>query len=88
MPLRVNQAWVLDKSNSDTKWQDAIRTELSQLDELKFFRLLAEAELYLRSASRYHITLSLMSSLTWGTRPDLLWMGTGRMWCVLTSIWK
>ena len=33
VPLGVKQALALDKKNGNTKWRDAIKTELSQLEE-------------------------------------------------------
>ncbi len=44
VPYGVKQALALDKKNGNTKWQDAIKTELSQLDEFKVFRALAKGE--------------------------------------------
>ena len=44
VPLGVKQALALDKKNGNTKWRDAIKTELSQLEEFQVFRLLAEGE--------------------------------------------
>ena len=34
----------LDKVNGDTKWQDAITTELNQLNEFNVFRVIAKEE--------------------------------------------
>ena len=44
VPLGVKQALALERKNGNTKWQDAIRTELGQLEEFRVFRLLAEGE--------------------------------------------
>ena len=44
VPLGLKQALALDKKNGNTYWQDAIKTELKQLDEFEVFRLLAEGE--------------------------------------------
>ena len=43
-PMGVKQAVYLDKKNGNTKWQNAIRKELAQLEELKVFRVLAAGE--------------------------------------------
>ena len=44
VPMGVKQALALDKKNGNTKWQDAIKTELAQLEEFKVFRKLAKGE--------------------------------------------
>ena len=40
----MKQALALDLKNGNTKWQDAIKTDLGQLEEFRVFRLLDEGE--------------------------------------------
>ena len=44
VPLGVKQALALDKQNGNHHWREAIRKELSQLEEFQVFRVLAEGE--------------------------------------------
>jgi hypothetical protein len=37
VPQRYNQSMKLDAKNGNTKWQDAVYTELSQINEYKTF---------------------------------------------------
>ena len=37
IPRTVKEAYALDAANGDTKWADAIKTELLQLNEYKTF---------------------------------------------------
>ena len=41
VPMGVKQALALDRKNGNTKWQDAIKKELAQLEEFEVFRCLA-----------------------------------------------
>ena len=64
VPLGVNQALELDRKNDNTKWQEAIKTELGQLEEFRVFRLLAEWRPYQKGLNRFHTIKCLMSNLT------------------------
>ena len=44
VPMGVKQALALDRKNGNTKWQDAIKKELAQLEEFMVFRCLAPGE--------------------------------------------
>ena len=65
VPLKVKQTLALDWKNGKTKWQDAIRTELGQLDEFRVFMLLAEGETLPEGYKRipYHIVFDVKFDL-------------------------
>ena len=44
VPLGVKQAFFLDKQNGNSKWREAIKKELDQLEEFKVFRVLKKGE--------------------------------------------
>ena len=70
VPLRVKQALTLDLKNGNTKWQDAIKTELGQLEEFRVFRLLAEGETLPEGYKQipYHIVFDVKFDLRYKTR--------------------
>ena len=78
----------LDKANGNTKWQDAIKTELSQLDEFNAFRLLAEGETLPEEYKQipYHFVFDVKFDLRHKAR--LVADGNWTMWFVKKSTWE
>ena len=70
VPMGVKQAMELDKKNGNTKWRDAIKKELEQLDEFKVFRLLSEGEEIPKGYKQipYHIVFDVKFDLRYKAR--------------------
>ena len=70
VPLGVKQALVLDRKNGNTKWQDAIKTKIGQLEEFRVFRLLAEGETLPEGYKQipYHIVFDVKFDLRYKAR--------------------
>ncbi|MGH7954991.1 MAG: reverse transcriptase domain-containing protein [Gloeomargaritales cyanobacterium] len=44
LPRNVKHAMLIDRENNDSKWRDAIRKEMSAMEEMEVFRILPEGE--------------------------------------------
>ena len=66
----MTQALALDQKNGNTKWQDAIKTELGQMEKFRVFRLLAEGETLPEEYKQipYHIVFDVKFDLRYKAR--------------------
>ena len=72
VPRSVKEALELDKKNGNTKWQEAMKKEIDQMDEYKTFQDIGRGATPGPDYKRINVHLSLLLSMIFVTRPGWL----------------